>query len=578
MDENVNDIHALDCAGLLERLRVIVETADMNAHREVTALKTAFYARRNREQLAELSAFVAEGNAPETFSAAVCEHEAPFRDLLQQFKEARAAFLEADAKQRQENLEKKEAIIAELRTIAEDIDNVNLNFQKFQQLQQDFREKADLPPTAETDIWKKYQLVTEEFYDKLKINKELRDLDFRKNLDAKRQLIQEAKALAEVEDVIEAIRKLQTLHNSWREIGPVAKELRNEIWDEFKEASVVVNKRHQAFFEARKASEQQSEEKKTALCEEAEKIASEGRNNFNEWEEATAKIIELQTQWKDSGFASRKTGNALYARFRAACDNFFNAKSEFFKQQKTESADNLAKKVALCEKAEALASEENLKRAAEQAAALQAEWKLVGPVSRKHSEEIWKRFSAACNDVFDRRNKFMADRRKEESANLAAKKALIQKLSELDVNGDAHANIDTVKECQKEWNQIGFVPSKVKEELWKEFRGLCDKFYEALRKGDAERRDNRYRDRARQIKSAGNGKVISERERILRDIERKQVELNTYKNNLGFFMVKSSAGNSMVKEMERKQARIQADIDELQRRLKMLDAEPASEA
>lgn len=570
-DESHVNYHNMTCAELLAELDRIVASGNMQAHREVAALKTAFYSRRNREQLEELSAYVAEGNAPETFAAQTSAEEVPFRDLLAKFKEGRAIFLEEEEKRMQQNLEKKQVIIDELRKITEDIDNVNLNFPRFQQLQQDFREKADLPPTAETAIWKNYQSLVEEFYDKLKINKELRDLDFRKNLEAKRQIIEEARALVDKEDVVEAARQLQSLHNSWREIGPVAKDIRAEIWEEFKTLSSTVNKRHQEFFESRKASEAEAEIAKTALCNEVEAIKTDELKNFSDWDEATKKILDMQARWKGIGFASRKTNNALFNRFRTACDAFFTAKAEFYAKSRDEMGANFQKKVELCEKAEALASEENLKKAAEAAVALQAEWKTIGNSGRRQSDEIWKRFSTACNAVFDRRHKFIGERRQEENANLKAKTALIDRLKELDREADPRENLQVVKECQAKWQEIGHVPAKVKETLWQEFRGLCDVFYAADRDRQRENRENRFKNRVREMRADNPQKVGGERERLMRELDRKRAELKTYENNMGFFSVKSSAGNSMLKEMERRSERIRQDIADIENKLRMIE-------
>lgn len=570
-EESPVNYHNMTCAELLAELERIVAAGNMQAHREVAALKTAFYSRRNREQLEELSAYVAEGNAPETFSAQTSAEEVPFRDLLAKFKEGRAAFLEEEEKRMQQNLEKKQAIIDELQKITEDIDNVNLNFPRFQQLQQDFREKADLPPTAETAIWKNYQNLVEEFYDKLKINKELRDLDFRKNLEAKRQIIEEARLLVDKEDVVEAARQLQALHNSWREIGPVAKDIRAEIWEEFKTLSSAINKRHQEFFESRKASEAEAEIAKTALCNEVEAIKTDELKNYSDWDEATKKILDMQARWKGIGFASRKTNNALFNRFRTACDAFFTAKSEFYTKSRDEMGANFQKKVELCEKAEALAAEENLKKAAEAAVALQAEWKTIGNSGRRQSDEIWKRFSTACNAVFDRRHKFIGERRQEENANLKAKTALIDRLKELDREADPRENLQVVKECQAKWQEIGHVPAKVKESLWQEFRELCDVFYAADRGRQRENRENRFKNRVREMRADNPQKIGGERERLMRELDRKRAELKTYENNMGFFSVKSSAGNSMLKEMERRSERIRQDIADLESKLKMID-------
>lgn len=570
MEDNAVNYHNMSSAELLAELRRVVDSADVQAHREVAALKTAFYSRRNKEQLEELSAYVAEGNAPETFAATTSAEEVPFRDLLAKFKELRGAFLEQEEKRMQANLEKKQEIVNQLKVVVEDIDNVNVNFSKFQQLQQDFREKADLPPAAETAIWKSFQSLVEEFYDKLKINKELRDLDFKKNLEAKRNIIEEARKLTENEDVIESARQLQHLHNSWREIGPVAKEIRTELWEEFKALSSAINKRHQDFFEARKAEEAEAESAKTALCEEAEALKTDTLKNFNDWEEATRKVLDMQSRWKETGFAARKVNTVLFNRFRAACDAFFSAKSDFFTKNREEMSANFRKKVELCEKAEALAAEENLKKAAEAAAALQAEWKTIGNSGRRQSEEIWKRFSSACNAVFDRRHKFIGERRQEENENLKIKTALIERLKELDRDADPRENLAVVKECQAKWQEVGHVPGKVKESLWQEFRGLCDIFYAADRSRQRENRDNKFKNRVREMKDGNPQRVGSERDRILRELDRKRAELNTYENNMGFFNVKSSAGNTMLKEMERRSGNIRREITELEDKLKML--------
>ncbi len=569
-EETTSNIHNMTCSELLAELTRIVEAGDMQAHREVAALKTAFYSRRNREQLDELSAYVAEGNAPETFTAQTGAEEVPFRDLLAKFKEGRAAFLAEEEKRMQANLEQKQEILNRMKEIVEDIDNVNLNFPKFQELQQNFREPADLPPTDETSIWKNFQGMVEDYYDKLKINKELRDLDFKKNLESKRLLIEEAKKLVELEDVVEAARQLQRLHNSWREIGPVAKEIRAEIWEEFKGLSTTVNKRHQDYFESRKAEESEAEAVKTKLCEEVEAISSTEYKTFQEWEDATKIVLEKQARWKESGFASRKVNTQLFGRFRAACDAFFTAKSEYYTRSREEMNLNYKKKVELCEKAEALENEENMKKAAEAAVALQAEWKTIGNSGRKTNEEIWKRFSTACNAVFARRQKFIGARRKEEKANMEAKKELIARLRELDPAGDPRENLTIVKECQAKWQEIGHVPVQEKENLWKEFRGLCDTFYEADRNHQRENRESRYRNYVRDLRSENPGKVGGERERLMRELDRKRAELKTYENNLGFFNVKSSSGSSMLKEMERKGERIRNDIKELQEKIKLL--------
>lgn len=325
------------------------------------------------------------------------------RDLVARFRDIRSAWLEADKKVKEANLAEKQEVLAQLKEIAADIDNVNLNFNKFQDLQKQFKEKNEIPETAVTGIWKEFQTVVELFYDQLKMNKELRDLDFKKNLEAKRQLVDQAKALADNPDVVDAINKLIVLHNEWREIGPVAKEFRESLWEEFREASAVVRKRHQDYFEKRKADEAANEEAKLKLCSEVEAILEKLPDSLNAWVETTGKVMDLQARWKELGYSSRKSNSALYNRFRGACDVFFKTKADYFHKVKEGYSENLKKKIELCEKAEALAAEERINTAVETVQSLRAEWKNIGSVGKRHSDEVWERFVTACNAVFDRR-------------------------------------------------------------------------------------------------------------------------------------------------------------------------------
>lgn len=555
---------------LVARLREIIESGDMNLHREVSAIKAAFFALRNQETYNELTSFIDAGNDPSAFSAAVDSFESELRELLAVFKEKRAAFLAAEEERKAQNLLKKEALVAELEALSADIDNASSNFPKFQQLQSDFKTDMDVPPSAETEIWKKYQAAVEKYYDCLKINKELRDLDFRKNLESKRQLIEEARTLTELPDVVEAARRLQTLHNEWRAIGPVAKELREEIWEEFKALSTAVHKRHQDHFEERKAREQANEEAKAALCQEVEQLLEVDRANASDWTQATEKILGLQAKWREIGFASKKMNNEIFARFRSACDSFFSKKSEFFQSLKASYADNLAKKTELCERAEALLNEENLKKAADEIVKLQAEWKTVGNAGRRHSDEIWKRFTTACNAVFDRRHEFVNGRRKEENDNLTAKRQVIASLKELPLEGDVKELLAGVRALQDKWNEIGHVPFKVKDELRKEYREICDRIYDVIGERRSSRRMFGFENKVRSIKGDG-GKILSEKDRLLKDMERKTADLKTYENNMGFFKFQDSKSNPLLRELEKKSERIRQEIEDIRRKLAILD-------
>lgn len=565
------NFHDLDKAGLVAELKNILANDMMEAHKDVTALKQAFFNIKTKENLEQLNAFIDEGNDSAAFSSPVDEMENEFKTLYSEFKEKRAAYILADEEKRKANLEQKQAILVRLREITEDIDNVNIRFPEFQQLQQDFKAVKEIPATAESDIWKQFQIITEQFYDHLKMNKELRDLDFKKNLELKRSLIEEAKKLADHADPIAAFRSLQTIHENWRNIGPVAKEIRDAVWEEFKEASAVVNRRHQDYFEQRKAAEQANEEAKTKICEEVEAIDLSSLGNFGEWNAATERIIDLQKKWREYGFAPRKTNTLLYTRFREACDRFFNAKTEYFQKAKDELASNLEKKIALCEKAEALKGTEDIRKATAEVVRLQAEWKKIGSVPRKQSDAIWERFQTACNYFFDERKKLDSARREEENANLEKKRSIIEELKGLPKDGDRREVIGKVKELQAAWQEAGFVPFKLKDKIYAEYRAICDELYGAYDSKEKRARMNNFQERVATMKGEGQS-LGRERDRLQRVLEAKRNDLKTIENNMGFFNVKSSAGNSMVKEMERKMARLADEIKQVEEKIAILSA------
>ncbi len=571
-EKNALRFHEMNKEELLAAIREILASDNMEAHREVAAIKQAFFNIRSKEGLQELNKFIEEGNAPEDFSATADETEAEFKNLYTEFKEKRASYLAAEELKRKENLDRKLEILEKMKAISGDIDTINIRFPEFQQLQQDFKAIKDIPAGAENETWKTFQVVVEQFYDHLKMNKELRDLDFKKNLEIKRALVAEAKDLGTLSDPIAAFRRLQALHDDWRSTGPVAKDLRDSLWEEFKEASTVVNRRHQEFFEQRKQEEQANEDAKTAICEEIEGIDVAGLKSFNDWNEQTAKIIALQEKWRGFGYASKKMNSALYTRFRKACDDFFAAKTSYFQKTKEEFSNNLAAKTRLCEQAEALGANEDLNKAANEVVKLQAEWKKIGSVPRKQSDAIWQRFQTACNAIFNERKKAYAGRRQEENANLEAKRAIIEQLKALPKDGDRREVIGKVKELQAEWQKAGFVPFKLKDKIYAEYREVCDALYGAYESRENKARISNFKERIDSMKSNGD-QMGRERDRLIRAYEAKKNEIKTIENNMGFFNVKSSAGNSMLKEMERKLARLKEDMKQIEDKIAIIDSE-----
>ena len=572
--EDAEDVSTVDYlsmtkAELVSALEALLEKPIEDIKREEGHIKQAFYTIRKAELEKEKEAFLAKGNEEAAFAPMPDEDEQKVKDLLNQIKEKRAAFNAAIEQERAANLERKQAIIDEIKKISEDADNVNKQYAHVQELRHEFQQIGDVPAINSTDIWKTYQAAVESFYDMLKVNKELRDYDFKKNLELKQALCDEAEKLSENENVVEAFRALQALHDKWREIGPVAKELREGLWTKFKEASAVVNKRHQAFFEQRKKREKENEDAKTALCEKIEGIDTAAFKTYVAWDDATKQIIELQNEWKKLGFAARKVNNALFARFRAKCDEFFGQKAAFFKQMKEQMASNLAKKVALCEKAEALKDSTDWKATSEALVALQKEWKTVGPVVKKQSDAVWKRFVGACDYFFEQKNKLSVNVRQEERNNLKAKKGIIAAINEQLASENEEEAIKKIRELMKQWQEVGHVPFKEKDKVYAEYKKAIDAAFakfdmKASRAGMAnfENAINNMTD---------NDKVYRERERLVRTYEQSVSELKTIENNLGFFNAQSKSGNTMLKEMERKIARLKDDITVLEKKIKMVD-------
>ena len=557
---------------LLESLLAIAEKpANEIGRDEVGYIKQQFNAIRKVELEQEKAAFVEKGNEPAAFAPVVDEVEEKFKETLSAIKEKKAAMLAEQEAERQKNFERKNQIIEEIKALAADTDNVNKEFPRFKELQQEFKSVGEVPPTEVTAQWKQYQEAVESFYDQLKVNKELRDYDFKKNLDTKQLLCEEAEKLAQESDVVVAFKRLQELHDKWRETGPVAKDIREEIWTRFKDASAVINKAYQAFFEERKAREQENEDAKTAICERIEALDFESLKSYVAWEEMTKTILAAQEDWKKLGFASKKMNNALFARFRETCDKFFEMKATYFKNIKDDFAANLEKKIALCEKAEALKDSTDWKKATDEFVALQKEWKTIGAVAKKHSDVVWKRFLAACDYFFEEKKKKTSGVRQTEQANLKLKKEIIAKLGEITAETPREEAIKQVKELMAQWQEVGHVPYRDKDKVYEAYRAKVDELYKLLDMRGSQARMNNFEENINGM-SGDENKLYRERERLMRAYEQKRNELSTYENNLGFFNSKSKSGDSMLRELERKIQRIKEDIATLEQKIKVIDS------
>ncbi|MBQ9586179.1 MAG: DUF349 domain-containing protein [Muribaculaceae bacterium] len=561
------DLTTLDKNGLVAELEKLLALPVESVKDRVAQIKSAFFALRKDELAKEKEEFLAKGNEEAAFAPQEDEIEARLKELLGEFKEKRAEFNAEQDAVKKSNLEKKQQIIDEINTISQDPDNINKQFSHVQQLQQEFKTIGEVPSTSTTEVWKAYQQAIENFYDLLKMNKELRDYDFKKNLEIKQRLCEEAEALDEESDVITAFKKLQTLHDKWRETGPVAKDIREPLWARFKTASSVINKKHQAFFENRKAAEKENAEAKTALCEKIEQIETDGLKTYAAWDEVTKQIIGLQEEWKKLGFASRKVNAALFARFRSSCDDFFAKKAAFFKSMKEELATNLAKKNDLCEKAEALMDSTDWKATTDALIALQKEWKTIGPVVKKHSDAVWKRFITACDHFFEEKKKQTSSQRSVEHDNLKAKKEVIAQINAILETDDEEAP-QKIRDLMSKWQSIGHVPYKEKDKIYAQYKEAIDKAFE---KFDMKAFRARLSNFENSISQSGGDKVYHERERLVRAFEQKCNELKTYENNMGFFTARSKDGNTIVKELERKISNLKDEIALLEQKIKIID-------
>lgn len=550
----------------------VLDAADISAE-EISRLKQQFYTLRNEELRAERETFLSEeGNKAEDFVAASDPVEETFKDLLGVIRDKKAAQRAAIEAEQQSNYERKKAIISKLVEMSADADNVNRVFPEVRDMQAQFKEIGEVPQQYSSEIWKSYQDAVEKFYDQLKINKELRDYDFKKNLADKEALVAEAEKLQSEEDVIVAFKKLQELHDQWRAIGPVPKEVREEIWGKFKDLSTSINKRYQDFFVERKAKERENEDAKTAICERVEALDFSSLGTYAAWDSMTKEFMEAQADWKKLGFASRKANAELFARFRAACDKFFAAKAVFFKQMKDVLATNLERKIALCERAEALKDSTDWRATADELTRMQKEWKTIGAVAKKYSDQVWHRFLAACDYFFEQKKKNTSGTRRNERANLEQKQEIIEKLKALDANTpEREAAIKTLKDLQSEWQSVGHVPFAEKDAIYDAYRAVVNRIYS---KWDNARRDSRMESFESSLSEIGGdtNRLYRERERLLRIYEQRRSELNTYENNMGFLSARSKNADSMLRDMQRRMQRLKDDLAELEAKIKAIDS------
>lgn len=538
---------------------------------DVNRLKVQFYAIRHEELAQEKAEFLAKGNEEAAFAARPDEEEAEFKAALTAIKEKKAALAAEQEAERQANLVLKNEIIAKIDAAAEDADNVHRHIDTVRELQQQFKAIGEVPAPEVSNLWKRYQTATERFYDQLKVNKDLRDLDFRKNLESKQLICNEAEQLAEVPDVVVAFRRLQDLHDKWREIGPVAKELRDEIWNRFKDASAVVSKKYQAFFEERKANERANEEAKTALCERMEQIDMDSLKSFAAWDDMTKTVLEIQEQWKSLGFASRKTNAALFSRFRALCDAFFSAKAAYFKSVKDDLSVNLAKKLTLCEKAEELKDSTDWKKASDTLIELQKEWKSIGAVPKKQSDAVWKRFRAACDYFFEQKKQSGSETRRTEQANLKEKRAIIEQLKAIQPADDTNRDEAkaTVRGLMAKYQAVGHVPFRDKDKIHDAYRAEVSRLFDQLDMSTA--KANMAAFEASVTEMAGDEReLMRQRDKLMRSLEMKKAEIKTFENNLGFFNSRSKNGEAMLNDMQRRIARLRDEQANIEKKIALL--------
>ena len=563
-----NDATPTDKEAILAQLAERVsEEPSVELRTEVEALKVAFYKIHRADMEARRKTFFEENGADAEYKPQTDEAEIRFKELYNIYRTKRDEATALSDKEKEENYAAKLAVIEELKQLVDSEEALNTTFAKFHDLQARWRNIGQVPQARVSDLYETYNLHIENFYDYVKINKELRDLDWKRNLEAKTALCEQAEALSEATAIVEAFHKLQKLHEEWREIGPVAIEHKEGLWERFKAASTIINRRHQEQFENIKAEQIKNFERKSALCEELEKLAAEAPTSHKAWNKASERVQAIQAEWRTIGFAPKKDNNKVYDRFRAVCDKFFEVKHTFYSEAKDDMAKNLEIKNALCERAEAIAERKDWAKATEELLALQAEWKKSGTVARKYADAVWKRFRAACDKFFERKSQHFSSVDNEYSANLAAKKSLLEEMAQAVVK-----SFDDIKEFQRRWSEIGFVPIRNKEELQKQYKAALDKLFATIRNADRAQQINKFKNKVSSMREAGDKRLRTEREKLYNRVKQLEQEIQTLENNIGFF-AKSKGVESMIAAVEEKIARAKQDMADAIERVKLIDSQ-----
>lgn len=557
---------------VVERLKEIAASDKAPVKDEIDLLKTVFYKLHIAEREARLKEYIDGGGNPETYQVVPDQDEETFKAQMAVIREKRAQIMQQQEAEKQANLEKKLKIIEKIKAMATSPDEAGKSYNEFKELQQQWKDIKNVPADKANELWRNYQLYVEQFYDLLKLNSEAREYDFKKNLEMKTKLCEAAEKLANEEDVISAFHQLQELHQQYREIGPVAKELREEVWARFKAASTVINKRHQQHFEDLRAKEEENLARKTALCEKVEELGKAENKGAADWEKRSKEIIDIQNEWKTIGFAPQKMNVKIFERFRAACDDFFGRKAEYFKALKVTFSENIEKKKALVEKAQALADSTDWKATSDKLIALQKEWKTVGMVPKKLGDQLWQEFLGACNKFFEARNAAGAGQRNEEHANLEKKKGIIEQLKALAENA-ADATKEKVQALTEEYNKVGHVPYKEKDKLYEAYHEVLDRIYKELNISTKRRRLNDFKANIKNVAKRGEEALDNERGRLARRFEQLKQEIQTYENNLGFLNASSKKGNSLIDEMNRKVQHLRDDLELVRQKIKAIDEE-----
>ncbi|MFW5544663.1 MAG: DUF349 domain-containing protein, partial [Prevotella sp.] len=555
---------------VLERTRQIAQEVDNPDKDEVDHLKTMFYKLHIAEREKEQKEYLEAGGDPEKYQVKPDEYEEAFKAEMTIIREKRAKIFQQQEAEKQDNLQKKLDIIEKIKAMATSPEQANKSYNDFKTLQQEWKEIKAVPADKANELWRNYQLYVEQFYDLLNLNREAREYDFKKNLEKKTHLCEEAEKLADEPDVISAFHQLQELHQQYRETGPVAKEKREEIWSRFKAASTVINKRHQQFFDDLRAKEEDNLTRKTALCEKVEAIAKQENKGTADWERRTNEIIDVQKEWKTIGFAPQKMNVKIFERFRAACDDFFSRKAEFFKERKAMLYENVGKKKALVEKAQALTDSTEWKSTSDKLIALQKEWKTIGPVPKKIGDKLWSDFLAACNHFFEARNTATSSVYNEEKANLEKKRSIVAQLKEIADKAESDAQ-DKVMDLIDEYNAVGHVPFRDKDKIYKEYHDILDRLNKELNISVARRKLDNFKSNLKNIAKHGDEAIDNERARLFRRYEQLKSEINTYENNIGFLNVSSKKGNSLIDEMNRKVMKLKDEAKLLYEKIKAID-------